>query len=117
MIRCTRKSFSWHSEREFYQKFSKECRVNKIKWSHCRRMVATVVEQLGRLDIAINNAGMNKNHAAEDCSAGDWDQTFELNTKGVFLCCQVCTLQAFSSWLVRGVMAASLWCKPKPLSI
>ena len=52
-------------------------------------MVATVVKQLGRLDIAINNAGMNKNHAAEDCSAGDWDQTFELNTKGVFLCCQV----------------------------
>lgn len=55
------------------------------------RMVATVVEQLGRLDIAINNAGMNKNHAAEDCSASDWDQTFELNTKGVFLCCQVHT--------------------------
>ena len=55
---------------------------------HCR-MVATVVRELGRLDIAINNAGMNKNHAAEDCSDSDWDQTFELNTKGVFLCCQV----------------------------
>ena len=45
--------------------------------------------QLGRLDIAINNAGMNKNHAAEDCPEADWDDTFELNTKGVFLCCQV----------------------------
>lgn len=56
---------------------------------HFNRMVATVVERLGRLDIAINNAGLNKNHAAEDCLESDWDQTFELNTKGVFLCCQV----------------------------
>ena len=60
-------------------------------------MVATVVEQLGRLDIAINNAGMNKNHAAEECSASEWDQTFELNTKGVFLCCQVCLLRPLLS--------------------
>lgn len=63
--------------------------VNSVENFFLCRMVATVVEQLGRLDIAINNAGMNKNHAAEDCSASDWDQTFELNTKGVFLCCQV----------------------------
>ena len=70
-----------------------ECRLS----GHCSvlsafidcRMVETVVAQLGRLDIAINNAGMNKNHAAEDCLEADWDDTFELNTKGVFLCCQV----------------------------
>ena len=47
------------------------------------------MEQLGGLHIAINNAGMNRNHAGEDCSEDDWDRTFELNTKGVFLCCQV----------------------------
>ena len=52
-------------------------------------MVDTVVEQLGGLHIAVNNAGMNKNHAGEDCTEEDWDNTFELNTKGVFLCCQV----------------------------
>lgn len=53
------------------------------------RMVESVVEQLGGLHIAVNNAGMNRNHAGEDCSEDDWDKTFELNTKGVFLCCQV----------------------------
>ena len=51
-------------------------------------MVERVVSELGRLDIAINNAGVNRNHAAEECSEEDWDLTFNLNTRAVFLCCQ-----------------------------
>ena len=46
------------------------------------------MRQLGSLDIAINNAGVNRNHAAEDCSEEDFDITFGLNTRAVFLCCQ-----------------------------
>lgn len=34
-------------------------------------------------------AGINKNSAAEDTDEADWDATFAINTKGVFLCCQV----------------------------
>lgn len=56
----------------------------------CFRMVETVVAELGGLHIAVNNAGINKNSAAEDTTEQDWDLTFDLNTKGVFLCCQVC---------------------------
>ena len=52
-------------------------------------MVDTVVAELGGLHIAVNNAGINKNSAAEDTTEQDWDLTFDLNTKGVFLCCQV----------------------------
>lgn len=54
-------------------------------------MVETVVAELGGLHIAVNNAGINKNSAAEDTTEQDWDLTFDLNTKGVFLCCQVCS--------------------------
>ena len=52
-------------------------------------MVETVVAELGGLHVAVNNAGINKNSAAEDTTEQDWDLTFDLNTKGVFLCCQV----------------------------
>ena len=51
-------------------------------------MVETVLTELGSLEIAINNAGVNRNHTAEDCSEVDWDTTFALNTKATFLCCQ-----------------------------
>ena len=51
-------------------------------------MVDTVVEKFGAIDIAVNNAGVNKNSAAEDTPLSDWDLTFNLNTRGVFLCCQ-----------------------------
>ena len=52
-------------------------------------MVDSTVEQLGGLHIAVNNAGINRNAAAEDTSEADWDATFGVNTKGLFLCCQV----------------------------
>ena len=47
-----------------------------------------MVSELGGLDIAVNNAGINFNNAAEDTPEGEWDMTFNLNTKGLFLCCQ-----------------------------
>lgn len=58
------------------------------KASSCDAMVQEVIKELGSLDIAINNAGINRNHAAEECSEDDWDVTFNLNTKATFLCCQ-----------------------------
>merc|ERR1712157_159046 len=63
----------------------------KVDCSHqneIRNMVSTVVERWGQLHIAVNNAGINRNSAAEDTSMEDWDLTFNLNTRGVFMCCQ-----------------------------
>ena len=47
------------------------------------------MSQLGGLHIAINNAGINFNSDAESTPEEQWDKTFNVNTKGVFLCCQV----------------------------
>lgn len=51
-------------------------------------MVAATIERFGDLHIAVNNAGVNFNSAAEDTPLSQWDATFDLNLRGVFLCCQ-----------------------------
>lgn len=53
-----------------------------------RRMVDLAVDRFGTLDIAFNNAGVNYNSAAEATSLEEWDKTFAVNLRGVFLCCR-----------------------------
>ena len=62
--------------------------ANMMDQAQIEQMVDAVVAEFGALDIAVNNAGVNKNSAAEDTPIADWDLTFNLNTRGVFLCCQ-----------------------------
>lgn len=52
-------------------------------------VVETATESFGGLQIAVNNAGINRNAAAEDTSLADWDEMFALNTRAVFRCCQI----------------------------
>lgn len=49
-------------------------------------MVKTVVDQLGGLDAAFNNAGMCLNVPAEEMSYEDWLKVVNLNFNSVFLC-------------------------------
>ena len=53
-----------------------------------RAMVAAVVDRFGQLDISVNNAGVNYNSAAEDTALDEWDRTFAINLRGLFICCQ-----------------------------
>lgn len=54
-----------------------------------QRIVDTIVARWGTIDIACNNAGINMNSASEDTSLEEWDKTFSVNLRGLFLCCQV----------------------------
>lgn len=67
---------------------SADVQADVSKKADCQRMVDETIQQLGGLHIAINNAGINKNNAAEDTPEEEWDATFDINTKGVFMCCQ-----------------------------
>ncbi|KFR12392.1 hypothetical protein N306_07196, partial [Opisthocomus hoazin] len=53
-----------------------------------QRMVDTIVARWGTVHIACNNAGINMNSASEDTSLEEWDKTFNVNLRGLFLCCQ-----------------------------
>lgn len=53
-----------------------------------RRMVAECLERHGKLDIAVNNAGVSSMASVVDLTEEEWDFNLDINAKGVFLCCQ-----------------------------
>ncbi len=47
-----------------------------------------VRDELGSLDVLVNNAGLGANHPAEDVTEADWDEMMDVNLKGLFFCCR-----------------------------
>jgi meso-butanediol dehydrogenase / (S,S)-butanediol dehydrogenase / diacetyl reductase len=64
--------------------FKMDVRVKK----DCEAFVKCAVERFGRLDIAVNNAGVSTMNWAADLTEEEWDFNMDVNAKGVFLCCQ-----------------------------
>ncbi|NED99755.1 SDR family NAD(P)-dependent oxidoreductase [Phytoactinopolyspora halotolerans] len=50
-----------------------------------RRLVAVTVERFGRLDVAVNNAGVLAGGPIAELGAEDWARMLEVNVTGVFL--------------------------------
>ena len=50
--------------------------------------VKRVVEEMGRLDIVVNNAGLTRDGLAMRMSDEDWDAVIDVDLKGVFLFCR-----------------------------
>jgi NAD(P)-dependent dehydrogenase (short-subunit alcohol dehydrogenase family) len=53
-----------------------------------REAVGAVVEEFGRLDVLVNNAGIFESAALEEISPEQWDRMFDTNTRGPFLIAQ-----------------------------
>jgi len=47
-----------------------------------------VINNFGQLDISVQNAGIITIAKVEDLTEQEWEATMDVNTKGVFLCCQ-----------------------------
>ena len=51
-------------------------------------MVEAAVKTFGRIDLLVNNAGLNIPQWAEEVTEEAWDRVFDINLKGSFFCAQ-----------------------------
>ncbi len=62
-------------------------KANVAKYEEVEAMINQIIEQFGRLDIAINNAGIGGMPAkTADTSLDNWDKVMAVNASGVFYC-------------------------------
>jgi NAD(P)-dependent dehydrogenase (short-subunit alcohol dehydrogenase family) len=54
-----------------------------------QKLADQVLERFGKVDILVNTQGMNKKGPAVDFPVEDWQNLFDVNVKGVMLCCKV----------------------------
>lgn len=67
--------------------------------SEVDQVIAETVQQFGRLDILINNAGIFFPKPALELAEEDWDKMIDINLKGQFLCAQRATKEmAKNKW-------------------
>lgn len=53
-----------------------------------KELVENVVSDMGRVDILVNSQGLNLKHNALDFNMEDWDKVFNINVKGLMMCCK-----------------------------
>lgn len=61
---------------------------NVAQLAEVKSLYSTVNEAFNSIDISVQNAGIITIAKIQDLTEKEWDDTMEVNTKGVFLCCQ-----------------------------
>jgi NAD(P)-dependent dehydrogenase (short-subunit alcohol dehydrogenase family) len=62
-------------------------RVDVSRVDPVRQMVEEVIRRFGRIDVAVNNAGIEGPRAnTVECSPEDWDSVLGVNLRGMWLC-------------------------------
>ena len=61
------------------------------EWATGEKLVATALEQYGRLDILVNNAGVLRDRMIFSMSAEEWDLVIRVHLRGHFVTTRLAT--------------------------
>jgi 3-oxoacyl-[acyl-carrier protein] reductase len=53
-----------------------------------RSMIGATVQRLGRIDVLVNSAGIQKPQPITETTVEDWDRMIAVHMRGAFLCCR-----------------------------
>jgi len=70
-------------------------------------LVAGVRDRLGRVDVLVSNAGIQKAQPIVETSAEDWDRMIAVHLRGAFLCCRAVAPLMIAQGSGRIVVVAS----------
>ena len=98
---------------------SRPIKANVAKFEEVENLINETVEEFGRLDVIVNNAGIGPNLLrTHESSLKDWDRVIAVNQTGVFYCMKLALVQFLKQGAGNIVNIASLAClKASPNNI
>lgn len=76
------------NKREFSTKKHMTIQCDVSQSDLVRKMVEDVVKEYGKIDIVVNNAGINISHPLVEFPVEAWDKVLDVNLKSMFLVCK-----------------------------
>jgi 3-oxoacyl-[acyl-carrier protein] reductase len=71
--------------------YAKGFRVNVTSEKDVSAFFNSIVEETGRIDVLVNNAGIKRDGLIVRMKEKDWDDVLDINLKGAFLCSKIAT--------------------------
>lgn len=75
----------------------------------CRKLIDEVITKFGKIDVLINNAGINRRGPLLELTQDDWDQTLAVNITSMFHLCQAAIPHMINAGGGAIVNTASQW--------